>query len=120
MAVALRRAGLRDFVVLERAGQLGGTWRENHYPGCACDVPTPLYSFSFAPNPRWSHLYARSGEIREYLEQCADRFDLRGHLRFRADFTGARWDEEQARWVVEVGGEPSLTARFVVGGFGGG
>ncbi len=119
MAIELRRAGIEDFVVLERAAQLGGTWRDNHYPGCACDVPTPLYSYSFAPNPRWSHLYARSGEIRAYLEDCADRFGVRNQIRFGADVTGGRWDEQAQRWEVHVGGEPALTARFVVGGFGG-
>ncbi|MHB8657019.1 MAG: flavin-containing monooxygenase [Solirubrobacteraceae bacterium] len=119
MAIALRRAGIDDFVVLERATELGGTWRENHYPGCACDVPTPLYSFSFAPNPHWSHLYARSEEIRAYLEDCADRFDVRRKIRFGTDVTGAEWDEAAARWKVEVDGRAALTADFVIGGFGG-
>lgn len=59
MAIEAKRAGVENIVVLERADALGGTWRDNHYPGCACDVPTPLYSYSFAPNPNWSHLYAR-------------------------------------------------------------
>ncbi len=119
MAIELLRAGCEDFVVLERAASLGGTWRENHYPGCGCDVPTPLYSYSFAPNPRWSRLYAGSEEIREYLEDCADRFEVRGHLRFGAEVTGAHWDEEAKHWLVFVGGEPALTADFLVGGFGG-
>ena len=119
MAIQLRRHGLHDFVVLERAESVGGTWRDNHYPGCACDVPTPLYSFSFAPNPDWSHLYARHGELRTYLEACTDRFGVRGHLRFGTDVTGAAWDEAHQRWVVEVGGEPRMTGRMLVGGFGG-
>jgi cation diffusion facilitator CzcD-associated flavoprotein CzcO len=120
MAIELRRhRATDDFVVLERADSLGGTWRDNHYPGCACDVPTPLYSFSFAPNPRWSHMYARSGEIRAYLEECADRYDVRRHIRFGAAATGASWDAEEQRWTVEIDHEPALTAGFVVGGFGG-
>jgi cation diffusion facilitator CzcD-associated flavoprotein CzcO len=119
MAIQLRRAGIEDFVVLERGDSLGGTWRDNHYPGCACDVPTPLYSYSFAPNPHWSHMYARSGEIQAYLEACADRYGVREHLRFGADATGGRWDEEGQCWEIEVGGEPALRARFVIGGFGG-
>jgi cation diffusion facilitator CzcD-associated flavoprotein CzcO len=67
MAIELTRRGRHDFIVLERAEAVGGTWRDNHYPGCACDVPTPLYSFSFAPNPDWSRMYAWWNEIRDYL-----------------------------------------------------
>ncbi len=119
MAIELRRSGETDFIVLERGDALGGTWRDNHYPGCACDVPTPLYSYSFAPNPHWSHMYARSGQLRAYLEDCADRFGVRRHLRLGAEVTGGRWDNERQRWEVDVNGEPALCARFVVGGFGG-
>ncbi|MFL5829925.1 MAG: flavin-containing monooxygenase [Solirubrobacteraceae bacterium] len=119
MAIEAKRAGIEDFVVLERAHQLGGTWRDNHYPGCGCDVPTPLYSYSFAPNPYWSHLYARSEEIRDYLERCADEFAVREKIRFGTEVTGARWDAEAQRWEVEIDGRPALTTRFVVGGFGG-
>jgi cation diffusion facilitator CzcD-associated flavoprotein CzcO len=119
MAIELKRSGCDDFVILERDGELGGTWRDNHYPGCACDVPTPLYSYSFAPNPNWSHMYARSEEIRGYLEDCADRFGVRDHLRVSADVTGGRWDDERQHWEIEIDGEPALCARFVVGGFGG-
>ena len=89
MAIEAKRAGIEQIVVLERADTLGGTWRDNHYPGCACDVPTPLYSYSFAPNPYWSHLYARSEEIRAYLERCADEFGVRDLIRFDSAVTGA-------------------------------
>jgi cation diffusion facilitator CzcD-associated flavoprotein CzcO len=119
MAIECKRAGFDGFVVLERGEQLGGTWRDNHYPGCGCDVPTPLYSFSFAPNPHWSHLYARAGEIRDYMERCADRFDVRAHLRFGAEVTGAHWDDEAQRWIGFIDGEPAMTTDFIVGGFGG-
>jgi cation diffusion facilitator CzcD-associated flavoprotein CzcO len=119
MAIQLKRSGIEDFIVLERGPGLGGTWRDNHYPGCACDVPAPLYSYSFAPNPHWSRLYAGSEEIRAYMEECADRFDVRGHLRFNADVTGAHWDEANARWTIFVAGEEALTADFVVAGPGG-
>ena len=84
MAIEAKRMGVERIVVLERGNTLGGTWRDNHYPGCACDVPTPLYSYSFAPNPHWSHLYARSDEIRSYLERCADEFGVRHLIRFAA------------------------------------
>src|SRR5262249_27982672 len=111
--------GINDFLVLERADSLGGTWRENHYPGCGCDVPTPLYPFSFAPNPYWSRLYAGSDEIRAYLEDCADRFGVRHHIRFDTEVTGAHWNDDAQRWEVLIAGQAPLSARFVVGGFGG-
>ena len=96
-AIQLRQAGMTDFVILERAASVGGTWRDNTYPGCACDVPSHLYSFSFAPNPGWSHSFSRQPEIWAYLEQITDRYGLRGHLRLGAELTDARWDPGQAR-----------------------
>ncbi len=113
-AIALRQAGRTDFVVLEKADALGGTWRANHYPGCACDVPTPYYSFSFAPKPDWSRFYAPHDEIRAYMEDCADRYGVREHLRFGSEVTGMRWDESTQRWTIDVGGEPTISARVVV------
>src|SRR4051794_31651552 len=78
LAVAhhLRAAGIEDFVVLERGGTVGGTWRENTYPGCGCDIPSHLYSFSFAPNPTWSRSFSLQPEILRYLEGVTDRLDL--------------------------------------------
>src|ERR1700704_6676680 len=75
-AVRLAQAGRNDFVVLEKGGSLGGTWRDNTYPGCACDVQSHLYSFSFAPNPNWTHAYSPAGEIHAYLRRCAERFGV--------------------------------------------
>ncbi|MFC4951162.1 flavin-containing monooxygenase [Pseudonocardia sp. GCM10023141] len=105
-----------DFVVLEKGATLGGTWRDNTYPGCACDVPSHLYSFSFAPNPNWTRLFARQPEIRAYLEQLADRFDLRSRIRFGATVTGAEWDG--TRWVVQLADGTIVNARAVVWGTG--
>jgi cation diffusion facilitator CzcD-associated flavoprotein CzcO len=82
MAIRLKQAGIDDFVVLERAGEVGGTWRDNTYPGAACDVPSHLYSFSFAPNPNWSRSFSAQREIQSYLSDCAERFGVRTHLRF--------------------------------------
>ena len=79
-AVALRRAGIDDLVIIEAADGIGGTWRRNTYPGAACDIQSHLYSFSFAPNKSWSRTYARQPEILAYLESVADDFDLRRHL----------------------------------------
>jgi cation diffusion facilitator CzcD-associated flavoprotein CzcO len=100
MAVTLTQRGESDFVVLERAGDVGGTWRDNTYPGAACDVQSNLYSFSFAPNPDWPRSYSEQPEIQAYLRGIADRFDVRRHCVFDADVTSARWDDDARRWLV--------------------
>ncbi|MCU1615579.1 MAG: putative monooxygenase [Frankiales bacterium] len=100
MAITLRRRGDTDFVVLERGDDVGGTWRDNHYPGAACDVQSNLYSFSFAPNPDWPRSYSEQPEIQAYLQATADRYGVREHCVFGADVTSARWDERDRRWHV--------------------
>jgi cation diffusion facilitator CzcD-associated flavoprotein CzcO len=104
MAIQLKRRGEEDFVVLERADEVGGTWRDNHYPAAACDVQSNLYSFSFAPNPDWPRSYSEQPEIQAYLESIADRYDVRRHCVFRADVTSARWDDGDRRWHVRTTG----------------
>ena len=89
MAIRLRERGEHDFLIFEKAGSVGGTWRDNHYPGCACDVQSHLYSFSFAPNPDWSRMFSTQPEIRAYLEHCTDRFGLRQHLRLHHELRHA-------------------------------
>ncbi|MGA5708464.1 flavin-containing monooxygenase [Streptomyces cellulosae] len=101
-AVRLRREGITDFVVLERAGSVGGTWRDNSYPGCACDVPSHLYSFSFAPNPDWPRSFSGQEHIRAYLERVTDTFGLRPHIRFNAEVKRMTWDAERLRWDIET------------------
>jgi cation diffusion facilitator CzcD-associated flavoprotein CzcO len=102
MAIALKRRGENDFVVLERAADVGGTWRDNTYPGAACDVQSNLYSFSFAPNPDWGRSYSEQPEIQAYLQATADRFDVRRHCVFGADVAAARWDDDARRWLVRT------------------
>ncbi|MDK3255934.1 flavin-containing monooxygenase [Blastococcus capsensis] len=102
MAIALERRGQTDFVVLERADDVGGTWRDNTYPGAACDVQSNLYSFSFAQNPDWGRSYSEQPEIQAYLQATADRFDVRRHCVFGADVTAARWDDAAQRWLVST------------------
>jgi cation diffusion facilitator CzcD-associated flavoprotein CzcO len=102
MAIALRKRGETDFVVLERAHDVGGTWRDNTYPGAACDVQSNLYSFSFAQNPDWGRSYSEQPEIQAYLQGVADRFDVRRHCEFGADVSAARWDDEARRWLVRT------------------
>lgn len=100
MAAGLLRRGERSLVVLERADEIGGTWRENTYPGAACDIRSDLYSFSFAPNPAWTSLYAGHAEIKAYLERTADEEGLRPYLRLGTTVTRAAWDEGAALWRV--------------------
>ena len=118
LAIRLKAEGEHDFVVLERAAEVGGTWRDNTYPGCQCDIPSHLYSFSFAPNPNWSRLFPTQPELLDYLRGCADRFGVRPHIRFEHDVTGAAWDEAHGFWRVETS-QGEITARVVVSGQGG-
>src|ERR687889_2016755 len=94
LAVALRKAGVEEYVVLERGAGVGGTWHYNTYPGCACDVPSHLYSFSFAPNPDWSRTYSRQPEIRAYMRRVAEERGVMPYVRFNSEVTGADWEEE--------------------------
>ncbi|MFC9845667.1 flavin-containing monooxygenase [Streptomyces sp. NPDC060223] len=116
-AVRLRREGATDFVVLERADSVGGTWRDNSYPGCACDVPSHLYSFSFAPHPDWPRTFSGQEHIRAYLEHVADVFRLRSHLRFNSEVKKLTWDAEKLRWGIETS-SGFLTADVVVSATG--
>ncbi|MBN3820489.1 NAD(P)/FAD-dependent oxidoreductase, partial [Paraburkholderia sp. Se-20369] len=118
MAIALQRAGMHDFVILERAHDVGGVWRDNSYPGAACDVPSHLYSFSFEPNPRWSRTFARQPEIHAYLRHCASKYGLARHLRFGAEVAHARYDEPQALWRVTLADGTELSAALLVSGTG--
>src|SRR5439155_19552003 len=102
MAIRLRRAGIEDFVVLERDADVGGTWWANTYPGCQCDIPSHLYSFSFAPNPEWTRTYPLQPEIKRYLAECTERYGLREHIRAGCEVTGAAWDEDEGVWRVET------------------
>ncbi|MDI5966164.1 NAD(P)/FAD-dependent oxidoreductase [Streptomyces sp. SL13] len=112
--VRLRREGITDFVILERAGSVGGTWRDNSYPGCACDVPSHLYSFSFAPNAAWPRAFSGQPHIREYLDRVADTFGLRPHIRFHHEVREARWDDAARHWHVATVQGAELTADVLI------
>ncbi|WP_444962726.1 flavin-containing monooxygenase [Nocardiopsis sp. M1B1] len=117
MAVRLKQAGLKDFVVLERAGGVGGTWRDNSYPGAACDVPSHLYSFSFAPNPHWSRSFSPQPEIHDYMERVAGEYGVREHVRTDHDMRSAHWEPEGNRWRIETS-RGTVTAQFLVSAAG--
>jgi len=118
MAVRLKQAGITDFVLLERAQSVGGTWRDNRYPGCACDVQSHLYSFSFEQNPDWTRMFAQQPEIERYLQGVAGKYELLPHVRFGANVTAARWDEQAALWRVTTQDGRQFAGRVLVSGMG--
>jgi cation diffusion facilitator CzcD-associated flavoprotein CzcO len=119
MGIRLKQAGLDDFTILEQADGVGGTWRDNRYPGAACDVPSHLYSFSFEPNPKWTRAFAPQAEILEYLEHCTTKYGLRPHLRLNAKVTRATFDERAGIWEVAAADGRTWRARALVSGIGG-
>mgnify|MGYP000023453402 CR=1 FL=1 len=118
MAYALRQAGISDFVLLEKAHDLGGTWRENTYPGAACDVPSHLYSFSFERRYPWQHRYGKQAEILEYQRFVANKYDLMRHIRFGVQVRAARFEADRAVWVVTLADGQSLEARTLISAVG--
>src|SRR5207253_3247423 len=95
-------AGERDYVVIEKGDDVGGTWRDNTYPGAACDVPSQLYSFSFAPNPSWSRSFSPQPEIQAYIQRVAEEYDVLDRFRFGTTVEEARWDQDALRWHVRT------------------
>lgn len=119
MAIRLREDGHERFTVYEAADDIGGTWRDNTYPGCGCDVPSHLYSYSFAQNPNWSRSFARQPEILDYMRECVARWNLTPHLRFGHACVGATWHEDRGEWELRFASGATATADVVVSGCGG-
>ncbi len=118
MAIRLRQAGIEDFVVWERDAEVGGTWWANTYPGCQCDIPSHLYSYSFAPNPDWSRTYPLQPELKSYLRACTERFNLREHINLDCEVTSAEWDEQEGVWRIESAQGPfAVEMLFAAPGF---
>ena len=117
MAIRLKQAGLDDFVILERSADIGGTWHDNIYPGCACDVQSHLYSFSFALNPEWTRVFSPQPEIWAYLRECASRFGIRPHIRWNCALEEAAWQEADGQWQLTTS-QGNLTAQVLILGQG--
>lgn len=113
-AIRLRDKGIDDFVVLERDTRVGGTWRDNTYPGAACDIPSRLYSYSFAPNPDWSHTYSGSAEILDYIDRMVETSGVAPHIRFEHTVTGLEYDADAGEWTIALEGREPLRARSVI------
>jgi cation diffusion facilitator CzcD-associated flavoprotein CzcO len=118
MAVRLRQAGIEGFVLLEKAHGVGGTWYHNRYPGCACDIPSHLYSFTFEPKSDWSRPYGSQAEIRAYLEHCARKFGLLSHCRFGSAVQSATWEDRRACWMLRLESGEVVEADVVVSALG--
>ena len=117
MAIKLAEHGESDFLVVERGQDVGGTWRDNTYPGAACDVPSQLYSFSFAPNPEWSRSFSPQAEIQDYIHDLAARSGVLDRFRFGVTFENAEWDVAEQRWQITTSAG-SCTAAVLVSGAG--
>ncbi|SEG94621.1 Predicted flavoprotein CzcO associated with the cation diffusion facilitator CzcD [Thermomonospora echinospora] len=118
MAIALKRAGVHDFVILEKADEVGGTWRENTYPGCACDIMSLLYSYSFEPKADWSRMFPRQRELLEYIKGCVDKYGLRRHIRFGTEVTGAEYVDAADSWQVMTATGETFRTRVLVSAMG--
>lgn len=116
-AYYLKQSGENDFIILERKDDVGGVWRDNSYPGCACDVQSHLYSFSFAPNPDWTRHFSPQAEIFAYLQKCARDLGLMPHIRFQHEVGGMDWNEQAGEWIVQTS-QGEFRASHVVGAFG--
>ena len=117
MGIALQKQGV-DFVILEKADEIGGTWRDNTYPGCACDIPSHMYSFSFEPKPDWTHMWSLQPEIFDYLKGVTEKYGLRRYVRFNAQVGRAHWDDAQMRWHVFTDDGQEYIAQFLISGAG--
>ncbi|MEE2674663.1 MAG: NAD(P)/FAD-dependent oxidoreductase [Myxococcota bacterium] len=117
-AIQLKKAGIDSFTIFERADEIGGTWRDNTYPGAACDVPSHVYAFSFEQKPDWSRAFAESSEIQAYLLALVEKWKLRPHLRLNTEIVDARFDETSASWTLTTDDDSRVTARVVISGVG--
>ena len=118
-AIELKKAGFESIRILEKSDRLGGTWRDNTYPGAACDVPSHLYSFSFEPNPNWSRMFAGHEEILHYLNHCADKYDIRRYIRFNVSVESAHFNERQGVWLIQSSTGEIYEAALLISGTGG-
>jgi cation diffusion facilitator CzcD-associated flavoprotein CzcO len=118
MAIQLDKHGFGSFLVLESASDVGGTWRDNRYPGCACDIPSALYSYSFERNPAWTRVFPRQDELWEYLRGCVDKYELRSRMRFDSALREARYDDASSTWRLTTASGAELTCRVLVSAMG--
>lgn len=117
LGIQLRRAGFRDFRILDAADGVGGVWHHNRYPGIAVDIPSTTYSYSFERNPSWSRLFAPGAELKQYAEHCVRKYGLEPHIQLRTKVDRAVFDEHENVWRLHTGSDV-ITARFLIGAVG--
>ncbi|EFV13162.1 flavin-containing monooxygenase [Segniliparus rugosus] len=113
-AIFLQKAGIDDYIIIERSADIGGTWHNNHYPDVAVDVPGIVYQFSFEKNPDWSRTFPKGAEVKQYIEHCADKYRLRSHLRLNTEVLARAWDEDNHLWRLSIADGSEVTARYVI------
>src|SRR2546428_13197579 len=118
LGIQLKKAGIESFTIFEKSDRLGGTWRDNTYPGAACDVPAFSYCFSFEQKTDWSRKWAPQEEIRDYMDHCARKYDVLRHIRFGSEVAGARWDDDAAAWRIRTASGAETTADVLVSAVG--
>src|SRR5215213_5110773 len=118
VAVEMLRGGHDDVRLWERGDDLGGVWRDNTYPGAGCDVPSPLYSFSYEPNPRWTRRYALQEEIHTYIRSIADKYGITPLVRFDSEVVAATWNESSSTWTVTFADERTETVDILISAVG--
>jgi cation diffusion facilitator CzcD-associated flavoprotein CzcO len=118
MGIKLKEAGIQNYLIVEKASELGGTWRENTYPGCACDVKSHLYSFSFEGNPNWSGAYSGWREIKTYIKHCADKYDITSHIQFNTEINSATFNAHKGIWIISDTNGQQFQSRTIVLGTG--
>ncbi len=118
MAIRLQQSGRSNFTIFEKASDVGGCWRDNTYPGCCCDIPSHLYSFSFEQRADWSRKYPSQNEIHQYLKSCADKYHLLPKIQFNSDVVEIRYRDQDKLWMLSMASGEKVLAKFVIAGKG--
>ena len=116
--IQLKKKNQDSFIIFEKGKEVGGTWRDNTYPGCACDIPSFLYSYSFEPNPKWSHTFSPQQEILDYLKKCVDKYGLNPHINYNTKITSLRFNESKGYWTISDMAGNQTTAKVVISAVG--
>ncbi len=118
MAIKLKEKGILDFIILEKETDIGGTWRENTYPGAECDIPSALYSYSFEPYPDWEYKWSMQPQILQYINHVADKYDLRSHISFGQAVISASWNNQESTWQIQTQEGQTFHCQFMITAIG--